>query len=293
MLARILSLFDISVTVFESESSPDHRGQGGTLDLHTDTGIAAMKDAKLFEDFKSKARYDGDYYSITDKRGKPFIQFGSSKGLNERPEIDRTDLRRILIESLPQGIVKWGHRLQRVESGGTLVFEHVTESGFDLVVGCEGVWSKVRDYITPIKPRYSGVGYTLLSVPDAEAAAPELYKLVNRGNLFCHNEGQTLSIQQMGDGSLHVGWASVKPEDWMETCGHDPHDLEEARKAILADLHDWSPSLVEAVEKSQGKCDPKSIYVLPVGFRWEHKQGVTLIGDAARKLSPRRHMSSP
>lgn len=44
-LAHLLlkSEHDISVSVFEREVSLDARGKGGTLDLHTNTGLLALK----------------------------------------------------------------------------------------------------------------------------------------------------------------------------------------------------------------------------------------------------------
>ncbi|KAI0124841.1 tetracycline resistance protein from transposon [Xylariales sp. AK1849] len=287
MIARILSLSNISTTIFESDSSPDYRSQGGTLDLHPDTGLAALKDAQLYDDFKKIARYTGDYYLMTDKNCKPFVEWGPSKsGASERPEIDRADLRKLIAESLPEGTINWGNRLQRVGEGGKLVFEHGVESGFDLIVGCEGGWSKVRKYLTEVRPRYTGIGYTVVEIAAPEQAAPNLYKLVNGGNVFSHAEGKKIAIQQMGDGSLHVGWASIRPEHWMETCGYNPRDLESTRQAILEEMSDWSPRLREAVEKADGKCEPRNLYMLPVGWTWEHRRGATIIGDAAHVMTP-------
>ena len=67
MLARLLlhlpsstSTTPPTVHIFESESSPNYRSQGGTLDLHPETGLAAMQAAGLFDKFLEKARYDGD-----------------------------------------------------------------------------------------------------------------------------------------------------------------------------------------------------------------------------------------
>lgn len=144
MLGRILSLSNIPFTIYESDASPNYRSQGGSLDLHPGTGLAAMKEAQLWDEFLEYARLDGDYMILTDKNLKPFMQVGPNNKLNERPEIDRFELRRILTESLPEGSIKWGYRLQRVEGDNTLIFEKETVSGFDLIIGCEGGWSKVR-----------------------------------------------------------------------------------------------------------------------------------------------------
>jgi 2-polyprenyl-6-methoxyphenol hydroxylase-like FAD-dependent oxidoreductase len=61
-LARLLQRSDapIEVTIFESDSSLTRRSQGGTLDLHTNTGIAAIKKAGLFDEFEKRCRYDGE-----------------------------------------------------------------------------------------------------------------------------------------------------------------------------------------------------------------------------------------
>jgi len=61
-LARLLqrSKIPIKVTVFEGEASLDVRTQGGTLDLHTERGIAALKKAELYDEFLELARFDAE-----------------------------------------------------------------------------------------------------------------------------------------------------------------------------------------------------------------------------------------
>jgi len=61
-LARLLQISKapIKVTIFESDAGMESRTQGGTLDLHTNTGIAALKKAKLYDEFLKYARYDGE-----------------------------------------------------------------------------------------------------------------------------------------------------------------------------------------------------------------------------------------
>ncbi|KAI0181276.1 FAD/NAD(P)-binding domain-containing protein [Hypoxylon sp. FL1284] len=288
MLGRLLSLSNVPFVIYESDASPNYRSQGGTLDLHPGTGLTAMKEAQLWDEFEKHGRFDGDYLMLSDNQLKPFIQLGPSNKLSERPEIDRAELRRILTESLPDGVIKWGHRLQRVEEGNVLVFENKTESGFDLIIGCEGAWSKVRSYISPdAKPYYTGVGLHRLWIPDAAHNVPDLHKIVNRGSLFASSNGQRLAVQQLGDESLHVAFCARRPENWTQTCGYNAHNLDQVKKAVLEQMYDWCPQLREAVEKSQeGVCDPKNLYMLPVGWNWEHRRGVTLIGDAAHLMSP-------
>ncbi|CAI6095369.1 unnamed protein product, partial [Clonostachys chloroleuca] len=293
MLARLLQLEGIDVTVFEGEAAPNYRSQGGTLDLHTDTGLAAMKAAQLWDEFLKYARYDGQYLAIVDKDlDHLFVRHpGNGKEIaGESPEIDRSRLRQILTESVPEGMIRWGSRLKKVE-GKTLIFEDSTEAGFDLIVGADGAWSKTRQAVDPnLQPQYVGVGMYHLTIPDAEETAPETCKLVNRGSLFAHSEGQRLTVQQMGDGSLdvHVTFRRDDP-DWMkeEKCGIDSTNLEQVKKELLQkDFSGWCPELKDAISSAEGPCVPRSHHILPVGTHWEHVDGLTLIGDAAHLMTP-------
>lgn len=44
------------VKIYERETSSNVRSQGGTLDLHQDTGLAAIKACGLFESFQKVRR---------------------------------------------------------------------------------------------------------------------------------------------------------------------------------------------------------------------------------------------
>ncbi|KAK0706338.1 hypothetical protein B0T26DRAFT_655435 [Lasiosphaeria miniovina] len=305
MLARLLHLAGIPVTVFEGEASPNYRSQGGTLDLHTHTGIAALKQAGLFDKFLEKARYDGDFLQITDKNLKessdPEKDPSTRRRLAEqRPEIDRADLRRILTESLPDGTIKWGYHLKQLNLGSdsrsnALVFEKnseiETERGFNLVIGADGAWSKVRGALSDQRPEYAGVGMIEMSIPEPATRAPELYATVNRGNLFGQGEGKRLVVQQMGDGTLtvHIGFATAD-EHWTDSCGYDATDLAQTQAALLRQpdglFADWHSMFHQAVLRAETKCIPRTLHKLPVGFRWGHRRGVTLVGDAAHLMTP-------
>ncbi|TPX16804.1 uncharacterized protein E0L32_012356 [Thyridium curvatum] len=295
MLARLLHLSDIDAVVFEGEQSPDYRSQGGTLDLHTETGLAAMQDAGLFDKFLEKARYDGEYLLRSNLHLKPLMVKGTSnpgesRFGGQRPEIDRAELRRILTESLPEGMIQWGHHLKAVSEDGTLTFDHTVRSGFDLVIGAEGAWSKVRKVLSQQEPIFVGIGAHSLRVPDAANTAPELYKLVNRGSVFAHDKGQMLAVQMMGDDSINV-YANFRTDDpnWFKNCGYDPSNLDEVKTHMLSSdsiWADWHPTLKQAISLAEGPCSARSLYMLPVGFKWPHKRGLTVLGDAAHLMLP-------
>lgn len=308
-LARLLLLQapSASVTVFEGEPSPDYRTQGGTLDLHTETGLAALKEAGLWDEFLKHARYDGEALLMTDKNLKPYVQVKPSRPTEQRsallggqrPEVDRAALRQMLTESLPPGMIKWGHRLVEVRRGASpqdneLVFTlaaggTASLSGFDLVVGADGAWSRVRSALTDVRPEHAGVSIQTFEIPDAAATAPDVYRAVNRGSLFSHADGVRASLQQMGDGSLlvAVGFRTDGDDDDDEARPRGGAlDLERYKAAALARLDGWHPLIREAVSRARGGTAARGLYMLPVGFRFAHARGVTVVGDAAHLMTP-------
>lgn len=96
-LARILSIsstpFDI--TIFERDASPNASSQGDTLDLHTETGQAALKRAGLYEEFQKHARIEGEDMIVMDRFGKRWLDL--KRGNGARPEIFRVVLRQMLV----------------------------------------------------------------------------------------------------------------------------------------------------------------------------------------------------
>jgi 2-polyprenyl-6-methoxyphenol hydroxylase-like FAD-dependent oxidoreductase len=61
-LARLLlhAKEAVEITIFERETDLNERTQGGTLDLHTESGIEALKRCGLYEEFLKYARFDGE-----------------------------------------------------------------------------------------------------------------------------------------------------------------------------------------------------------------------------------------
>ncbi len=289
-LARLLIRASIPVTIFEGESSMSVRAQGGTLDLHTSTGLKALREAGLFEEYAQYARYDGEAMNLADKNLVSVIKVGgttetSSRG---RPEIDRARLRQILVDSLPEGTIRWNCRLRSVDANNlSLHFDHGVEAGFDLLVGADGAWSKVRPVLTAVEPYFVGLGGYDLFIHDAEKNHPDLYKLVNRGSLFVYSDGKGLNAQQRGDGTIIVYASGPRDEDWKKTCGYDLYNANEVKKAIKEEFNDWAEPLVKLTQVADDRdFTARSLYILPPGHRWKHRAKITLIGDAAHLMTP-------
>lgn len=107
-LRRLLIRASIPLTIFEGEPSMSIREQGGTLDLHTSTGLKALGEAGLFEEYAQYARYDGEALNLADKNLVSMTRVGGSTEGSSwgRPEIDRSRLRQILVNSLPESTIR-------------------------------------------------------------------------------------------------------------------------------------------------------------------------------------------
>lgn len=296
----------INITIFESEHSIDFRSQGGSLDLHDDTGILALRKAGLFKEFRAHARYDGESMLWTDKHLRTYLKVSGDTG---RPEIDRSDLRKILMDSLPEDIVQWNKKLVGVRKKQAVGNENIhsadqwelefmdgtTASGYDLIVGADGAWSKVRSSVlSDEKPFYSGVsGYSLV-IPNVQKTAPDMYQLVNRGTCFTIDGGnkphlgRVLAGQQLSNGDMTLSLWMACPENWQKTAEHDINDGVAVKDFMIENKYkDWHPRLLDAVRHAdENNIVARSLYMLPVGFTWPHQQGITILGDAAHLMTP-------
>ena len=104
MLARLLQLRDIHPVVLERESYAEERPQGGSLDLHSETGQRAIRLAGLETEFSAMARPEDQGDRLFGSDGA--LLFDRNEPGDDRPEIDRSALRRILLDALPVGSIR-------------------------------------------------------------------------------------------------------------------------------------------------------------------------------------------
>lgn len=155
-LARLLECKGIDYIVYEQDASDAPSRTGGTLDIHEQDGQRVLREAKLWDEFKKYARWEDDVFTLLDNQSKQWLRLGEERdGGSEggRPEIDRMALRQILLNSIPKDKVQWGFSLKSVTRGKNdkpvLEFANgLTAFGFDLVVGTDGAWSKLRPSVS-------------------------------------------------------------------------------------------------------------------------------------------------
>lgn len=289
-LARLLQTHNISTTVFEKERHPDERPQGGTLDLHMESGQLALHLAGLDEEFRTIARYEDQGMRVLNKEGQVLFKDEQDQQTGDRPEVDRAELRAMLLDSLAPGVVRWGHHLRSVRqmNDGTheLVFENGLTECFDLVVGADGAWSRVRPLLSGITPAYAGVTFIEFGLDDVDRQHPALAQLVGHGSMLALSENKGLIAQRNGHAHIRVYAAMRIPEKWETRNGFDASNPQTARAWLLSYFSDWDQSLLALIQEADDRFVARALYMLPIGYRWNFHAGVTLLGDAAHLMPP-------
>jgi 2-polyprenyl-6-methoxyphenol hydroxylase-like FAD-dependent oxidoreductase len=285
-LARVLHVNGIEAVVYEREASRDARGQGGSLDLHPPTGQRALRLAGLEAEFLAMARPEGQDMRLLDHHGTVLLQEDMPDDAPlARPEVDRADLRNMLLDSLPSGTVEWGREFQRADPlpGGGYRVHFADGGGADhaLIVGADGARSRVRPLVTDVRPHHTGINYVEghLPGPSAEVAAR-----LGRGSYWAMGRGQTLSTQRVRDGSYRLACGFRTPEGWLATVPLD--DPDQTRAVLKSELAEWSPVLTDLIDACVGGFTGRGVYTMPVGVTWAPVPGVTLLGDAAHLMPP-------
>ena len=116
-LARVLYVHGIPATIDEAEPSAQARTQGGQLDIHEHNGQLALEAAGLTGEFRAIIHEGGEATRMLDQHGTVLLD-EPDDGTAGRPEVLRGDLRRILLDSLPDEIIQWGRKVTDVRPLG-------------------------------------------------------------------------------------------------------------------------------------------------------------------------------
>ncbi|MFI9235401.1 FAD-dependent oxidoreductase [Streptomyces sp. NPDC053079] len=289
--ARVLQQHGVPVTVFEHEAAPHSRSQGGTLDIAEDTGQAALRAAGLFDQFLALSRPEGQEWRLYDRRANLMRHDQAGEGDLSRPEIDRGRLRALLLDSLTPGTVRWGHSVRAVTPlpHGTARLYHRDRTGedfddFDLVIGADGAWSRVRPALSDAQPFYAGVTMVEAHFDDVDHRHPGIARLVGRGTMSAKAGRRSLVLQRNSNGHVRAYITFRGPQEWH--TGLDLADTDSVRARLLAQYQGWHESLLGILRDNEGGFINRPMYVLPVPHSWQRVRGITLLGDAAHLMPP-------
>ena len=311
-LARVLQLRGVQCRVYENEAAASERDQGGSLDLHEDSGLAALQHCGLIDQFNRHSRPEADCLRIMDKTGRllyceqpPDAADAPSAGQmpSGRPEIDRLALRDLLLHSLQPDTVQWGRALSGLQSlppaadGPTrweLSFKDGSREQATLVVGADGAWSRIRSLLSSARPRYTGITFVDFTVRQVAARHAAVAELVGPGTATLLDEQRGLLAQMNGNDTLRTYAALKVPESWADDedggaflSSVSPEAIE---RLIARYFSGWHETALELMRRAElPSVAVRRIYALPADGGFTHSQHtrlLTALGDAAHVMSP-------
>ncbi|MFG2818685.1 FAD-dependent oxidoreductase [Kitasatospora sp. NPDC048365] len=286
-LARVLHVHGIPAEVHEAEASPAARAQGGMLDIHDYNGQTAIEAAGLTAEFRAIVLDGRQATRALGQDGTVLFEMDDD-GTGGRPEAQRADLRRMLLDALPAGTVRWGRKATGARSlaDGRHEVQFADGSALttDLLVGADGAWSRIRPLLSAATPAYAGTSFVETYLFDADTRHPAAARAVGGGSMFAPAPDRTITAHRERGDTLHAYVSLTRPLEWFD--GIDFTDPAAAATRVAAEFDGWAPELTALITDTDTPPVLRPHYALPEGHRWERTPGVTLIGDAAHLQAP-------
>ncbi|KAK2594645.1 hypothetical protein QQS21_007621 [Conoideocrella luteorostrata] len=305
----------------ERPDSTDVNRPSGNLDLQEEYGLKVVKACGLYERFLEIDSGCTEQTTIVDKTGKVFLDH-LGQG---RPEISRNALAQLLLSAIPEERIKWNTKVLGVTTEGAVQLQASTSKStttetFDLIVGADGAWSRVRAAIPNApKPVYSGACAVTFDLPSLSKSHPDLDTLLGGGTYVSIGDGNKVILSQRGiHGSarlylfLHSKCQAAQEEAQDST--HDdkfgpdlalnpdpllsalPKNHKEFLNVILNDPAFFSTWSDEAKQLLTAACEAQptdapvnasALYMLPLEpYPYPHTKNIVLLGDAAHLMTP-------
>lgn len=289
-LARLLQMNGVDVKVYERDVHKDARPKGATLDLHEGSGLLALQTAGLMDAFNANYRPGADKLRILDKNANIlFDDHAKADSDRSRPEIDRGPLQNILLGSLQTGTVVWDRQftsLKPQNDGWEIAFKDKPSVYADIVIAADGANSRLRPYITPVKPFFCGISVVEGAVYNYETATPGISKLLRGGKIFAMGDEKTLIVSSKGDGSLVFYTGCKTDENWIKDSGLDFSDKAQITQWFKNEFKGWDNVWLELFENAEQQFIPRPQYCMPLDQAWEALPNLSILGDAAHLMPP-------
>ncbi|MEO5978747.1 MAG: NAD(P)/FAD-dependent oxidoreductase [Chryseolinea sp.] len=288
-MAILLQQKGIEVTVYERDKDEHTRIWGGPLDLDKGSGQEALKEAGLLDRYYAKALPMGR--TVADKQGKVlFSKKPKDENRYDNPEINRNDLRKILLAGLTRDTVVWDRKLTGLEDNNGkwfLVFENEMNATADFIIGADGGMSKARKFVTDAAIEYTGTFIIQGDVNEPKMKCAEFWQLCNDNILMTASNGTVLVANPRNGSVLSYGVTFEKPHEWVHKNGLDFKDGDSVVTFLsnrCADWHECFKQLFRATSFFVGL--PTRKIALSKPWKSNRSLPITLIGDAAHIMPP-------
>ena len=288
-MATLLQQRGIDVTVYERDKDAQTRISGGTLDLHKGSGQDALEKAGLLERYYDLAIPMGR--TVADEQGNVLLSKKSTpEEQYDNPEINRNDLRQLLLDSLPSDTVVWDRKFTGIdEQNGKwlLHFDNDIHATADLVIGANGGMSRARTYVTDAEIEYTGTLILQGEVVQPEVDCPAFYQLCDDNILMIASEGNSLVANPKNGGLLTYAVIFKKPEEWGQENGATLQDTDSITTFLLDKFAHWDERYKQLF-RSTASFVIWPTRKIPLNKPWKNNRPlpITLIGDAAHIMPP-------
>ncbi|KAK2604626.1 hypothetical protein N8I77_007539 [Diaporthe amygdali] len=282
----------ISCTIYESRPGP--LNIGGAVML-SPNALKVLDALHLYNGLKTQG-WNFSYLQYRDVSNKllEIYEFGNKDEYGyEALRIYRHVLIDTLLAELKRKNIpiqfgaKFTHVIDEDSDAVSFAFADGSTGRADVLVGADGIHSKVRKYLYPdLEPEFIGMAATTAAVPTAQLKLPEGYHLPVT---IASPQGAFVIAPQQLDGSeVLIGkQRRVTEQDraaWEKTLA----DKEDAVRF----LQQGQEQFPEIVQNAVSQINPDKIniwpfYVVPKLDRWaSEKRRVIILGDAAHAIPP-------